>query len=137
MVDSTWLTPTAVRQWSGQRQGDAADTAALQLACNAAASYVEGLRTELWTPGDPLADPPVEPVFEPSPTVLLGAAMLAHRWYSRRGSPLGVLGYAELGASGILRYDPDIARLLMLGTEGGRFVFGAPDVPVPTTTPGV
>lgn len=136
MADSTWLTPAAVRQWSGQRQGDAADTAALQLAINAAAGYVERVRSELWTAGDPLADPPVAPVFEPTPEVLLGSAMLAHRWYSRRASPLGVTGYAELGSSGILRYDPDIARLLGLGTDGGRFVFGAPDNPIPTT-PGV
>lgn len=137
MVDSAWLTPTAVRQWSGQRQGDTADTAALQLAANAAAGYVEGLHPELFTTPDPLADPPVEAVFEPTPEILLGSAMLAHRWYSRRASPLGVAGYAELGAAGILRYDPDIARLLGMGTEGGRFVFGAPDVPVPTTSPGV
>jgi hypothetical protein len=131
VVDSTWLTPTAVRAWSGQRQGDAADTTALQLACNAAAEYVEAVRADLWTAGDPLADPPVLPEFTPGPRVTLGATMLAHRWYSRRASPLGVAGYAELGSSGILRYDPDIAKLLGLGSESGRFVFGAPDVPVP------
>jgi hypothetical protein len=56
--------------------------------------------------------------------------MLAHRWYSRRGSPLGVAGYAELGVAGILRFDPDIAKLLGLGTEG-PFVFGAPTTPIP------
>lgn len=126
MVDSAWLTPVAVRQWSGQRQGDTADTAALTLAANAAAAYVERLHPELFDEADP-------PVFTATPEILLGSAMLAHRWYARRASPLGIAGYAELGSAGILRYDPDIARLLGLGSEGGRFVFGAPDAPIPTT----
>jgi len=123
MPDSTWLTPAVVRQWSGQRQGDTGDTASLTLAANAAAEYVEDLKPDMFTDADP-------PVFEPTPTVLLGAAMLAHRWYSRRSSPLGVAGYAELGSAGILRYDPDVAKLLGLGTEG-KFVFGAPTTAVP------
>lgn len=134
MVDSLWLTPAVVREWSGQRQGDTNDTASLQLAANAAAAYVEDLHPELFTGGDPDAEPPVPAVFTPTPQLKLGAAMLAHRWYSRRAAPLGVAGYAEMGSAGILRYDPDIAKLLGIGTEGGRFVFGAPDVPIPTTT---
>jgi hypothetical protein len=129
MTDSTWLTPAVVRQWSGKRQGDVTDTAALQLAANAAAEYVEGVKADLFVAVDPLADPIVY-VFTPTATVLLAAAMLAHRWYSRRASPLGVAGYADLGSAGILRYDPDIGKLLGLGTEG-PFVFGAPSTPTP------
>lgn len=127
MADSSWLTPSVVRQSAGLRAGTTQDEDALRLAANAAAEYVEELRPEHWT----TPEPPALPAYEPPATVLLGAAMLAHRWYARRGSPLGVAGYAELGAAGILRYDPDIARLLGIGTDGGKFVFGAPR---PTTT---
>lgn len=130
MTDSPWLTPAAVRTWSGQRMGDTLDTGALQLAANAAAEYVEELKPELWVGRDLTAVPPVPGTYEPTPKVLLGASMLAHRWYSRRGSPLGVAGYADLGVAGILRFDPDIAKLLGLGTEG-PFVFGAPTTPYP------
>lgn len=92
------------------------DSDALKLAANAAAEYVEDLKPDEF----------LGQSFTPSARTLLGAAMLAHRWYSRRASPLGVAGYAEFGSAGILRYDPDIARLLGIGTESGRFVFGAP-----------
>lgn len=53
--------------------------------------------------------------------VLLGAAMLANRYYQRRNSPLGTVGSPELGLTMILRTDPDIMALLGLN----RFVFGA------------
>jgi hypothetical protein len=111
-----------VRAQTGLRQGSAVDDEALKLAANAAAEYVEELKPELYVTA---GDPPVTS-YEPTHRVRLGAAMLAHRWYARRASPLGVAGYGELGSAGILRYDPDIARLLDIGTEGGRFVFGAP-----------
>lgn len=115
-----------VRQAAGLRAGTTQDDAALELAADAAAEYVEELKPEHWT----TPEPPALPVYDPPATVKLGAAMLAHRWYARRGSPLGVAGYQELGAAGILRYDPDIARLLGIGTDGGAFVFGAPRPPV-------
>jgi len=123
MVDSAWLTPTVVRQSVGLRPGTPVDDAALLLAANAAAAYVEDL------PAWKALDPAPSTAGEAPATLLLGAAMLAHRWYARRGSPLGVTGYAELGAAGILRYDPDIARLLGIGSDGGAFVFGAPTTP--------
>ncbi len=91
-------------------------------ALEAARDYVEGKRPELFVPGaDPDVDPPV---FTPDNAVKLGTAMLAHRWYERRTSPLGAAQYTEFGGSTILRYDPDIGRLLGIGTEG-RFRFGA------------
>jgi hypothetical protein len=119
-----------VRAQTGLRQGSTTDDAALLMAANAAAEYVEELRPDLFL--DPV--PPEGPLFVPSSRVFLAAAMLAHRWYSRRSSPLGVAGYGELGAAGILRYDPDIARLLGIGSESGRFVFGAPTVPTEEST---
>lgn len=124
LVDSTWLTPAVVRTHAGLRPGDATDTGALLLAANAAAELVEELHPQGF-------DSSVPPVYSPAKHKhLLGAALLAFRWYSRRAAPLGVAGYAELGAAGILRHDPDVARLLELG-PAGRFVFGAP---TPTTT---
>jgi hypothetical protein len=120
-----------VRAQTGLRQGTPTDDAALVLAANAAAEYVEELRPELFLPGELPEDPAV---FTPTHRVKLAAAMLAHRWYSRRSSPLGVAGYGELGSAGILRYDPDIARLLGIGSESGRFVFGAPTVPTEEST---
>ena len=130
MADSDWLTPAVVRAQTGLRQGSATDDAALLLAANAAAEYVEELRPELFT----VPEPPEGPLYVPTHRVLLASAMLAHRWYSWRSSPLGVAGYGELGSAGILRYDPDIARLLGIGSESGRFVFGAPTVPTEEST---
>lgn len=45
----------------------------------------------------------------------LGAILLAARLYARRGSPLGVAAFAELGAAYVSRHDPDVERLLGLG----------------------
>lgn len=64
--------------------------------------------------------------FDPPADVFLGACMLAARWHARRGSSLGTTGYAEFGTSQIMRHDPDVARLLRIGTSSPGFVFGAP-----------
>lgn len=69
------------------------------------------------------------PVFTPSDDVILGAVMLAARWYSRRGSTLGTTGYPEFGSGLIMRHDPDIGRMLRLGSFA-PFGFGAPSLPV-------
>ena len=81
-------------------------------ALDAATEWVEDKRADVFVDGDPGA------------RVKLGTAMLAHRWYQRRSSPMGTGGYAEFGADATLRHDPDIAKLLGIGTAG-RFVFGA------------
>jgi hypothetical protein len=130
-VASAWLTTGVVRAGSGLRPSTDVEETALELAADAAAEYVEDLHPELFT----------GQAFQPTARVRLGATMLANRWYQRRSSPLGIAGYAEMGGAGILRYDPDIARLLGIGTDGGAFVFGAPTTPVaaapndPTTEP--
>lgn len=89
----------------------------LQEFCDAARAYVEEHRKDLFNDAVP-------PVYTPTPDVKVGAALLAYRWYTRRTSPLGVIGSTDDGRSGILRHDPDINRLLGIGLEG-RFVFGA------------
>lgn len=61
--------------------------------------------------------------FAPTEDVVLGAAFLVYRLYQRRTTPLGILGATEDGYTGIIREDPDIARLLGIGAAG-RFVFG-------------
>lgn len=116
-----------VRSLTGLRQGTELDEGALTGAANAAAEYVEDIHPELYVDVlDADGVTVLSSTFTPTDQVRLGSAMLAHRWFARRSSPLGVAGYAELGSAGILRYDPDIARLLGIGSEGGRFVFGAP-----------
>ena len=91
---------------------------ALQDACNAAAAYVENIHPTYL----------VDDVFSPPADIMLGAVMYAARLFERRGSVLGVSGFSEFGG-GILRYDPDIARLLRIGPHT-KFVFGAPALPV-------
>lgn len=116
-----WLTDVQARALLGLGPGEAGDDdTAFGGAVEAAVSYVEGKRPELFEVAPVITDPPV---FMPTPQVLLGTAMLANRWYERRASPLGTAQYAEFGGS-ILRNDPDISRLLGLGDQGG-FRFGA------------
>jgi hypothetical protein len=78
-------------------------------------AYVERKRKDLFvgTPG----------VFTPGADVLWGTALLINREYARRTSPLGTSQNVEFGGSDFLRYDPDIARFLGIGTEG-KPVFG-------------
>lgn len=45
-----------------------------------------------------------------------GATALAARWYRRKGSPAGVEAIGDLGATYVMRNDPDIAMQLSLGT---------------------
>lgn len=129
-----WLDAARVKAILGTELASDVDTDALEEACTATRSYVEGIRSDLIVA---LEDPDnpgefLPAAFTPTPSVTYGAAMLAYRWYTRRKSPLGVLGFTDDGASGILRDDPDIARQLGIGRYG-RFVFGAPADPVEAT----
>lgn len=45
-----------------------------------------------------------------------GATALASRWWRRKGSPAGVEAIGDLGATYVMRNDPDIAMQLGLGT---------------------
>lgn len=53
----------------------------------------------------------------PAPTadLVLGTLRLAGRYHTRRRSPDGLVQMAELGASRVSSYDPDIDRLLGIG----------------------
>lgn len=48
-----------------------------------------------------------------------GATMLASRLWRRKNSPAGVEAFGSLGASYVMRTDPDIAMLLKLGSWAG------------------
>lgn len=110
----TWLTP--------EQAAALVDTSAVPAATDwigaveAAVAYVEGKRRDLFTTADP-------PVFVPGPLILFGTAMLANRWYARLRTPMGVSQNTEFGGTEILRQDPDIAKMLGIGTEG-KPVFG-------------
>ncbi|WP_375425988.1 hypothetical protein [uncultured Friedmanniella sp.] len=83
----------------------------------AASAYVEEARSDLDWSGEG---------FVPSPAVKLGTAMLAWRLYQRKDAPLGIITSPTGDPLSILFEDPDIARLLGVGSQSGRFVFGAP-----------
>ena len=123
-----WLDAAYVGEVLGADLVDQLDTVALEEACTGARGFVEDRRRDLFETIGEVAS------FMPGPSVRYGAALLAHRLYARRTSPLGVLGFTEDGYSGILREDPDIARLLGIG-RNRRFWFGAgrPDAPVTVT----
>lgn len=123
-----WIDTAAVKDFLGD-DGPVTDDG-LALALEAAVVYVEteaasvSVRPELWTGTDPA-------VFTPNAMIRQGTAMLAARWFTRRNSLTGTTGgYGEFGTGTILRYDPDIARLLRIGTFK-PFTFGAPTLPDP------
>jgi hypothetical protein len=80
-----------------------------------AVAYVERMRKDLFA-GTP-------PVFVAGGDVLYGTALLINRLYARRTSPLGTSQNVEFGGSDFLRQDPDVAKLLGIGSEG-KPVFG-------------
>lgn len=116
----TWLDAGQVTEILGGSLSGDLDAGALQEACDAARSFVEEKRADLWVSDG--ADPPAL-TYTPTAAVVHGAAMYAYRLYHRRKSPLGILGTTDVGPAGILREDPDIARLLGIG-RSRRFRFG-------------
>lgn len=115
----TWLDPSAASTLVGRGGGDGDASTAWVAAVSAARDYVEQHRSDLFVTTDGV------PVFVPGDAVKLGTAMLASRWYERRSAPLGAGEFTEFGSRPLLRHDPDIAKLLGLGTESSSFVFGA------------
>lgn len=120
------ITAAMVREWTDTTDTGTDDS--LAQAVLAVVSYVPTLDSlaEFWV-GD--GEDPEVFTFTPTADVCLGAVMLANRWHARRGTSLGTVGYAEFGTGTIMRYDPDIARLLRIGTSS-PFIFGAPSAPV-------
>ena len=120
-----WLDATDLRAWLDV--DDETVDASLQLAIDAVNAYVPTIPAlSAYATVD---EDGVLTDFVPPADVKLGGAMLAHRWHERRGSALGTTGYTEFGTGTILRHDPDIARMLRLGSFA-PFGFGAPSLPV-------
>lgn len=117
---AAWLTPAMVAGYGGVDSVEGNQP--LIDATGGAAAFVEDKRPDLFVQGE---DPDVDPVFTPTDRVILGAKMLANRFYERRGTMLGVAGFAGYEqAAQILRYDPDIEQLLQIG-RATPFGFGA------------
>jgi len=57
------------------------------------------------------------PLPAPSSDVRLGTLRLAARWHTRRRSPDALIQMAEMGASRVPSFDPDIDRLLRIGRQ--------------------
>lgn len=118
---STWLTAPVVVARLGDDLAGALDQTKLGAAADSAEEFVELKRPDLWVYTD--AEPPVG-TYTPGPSVVFGAALLAHRLYHRTSTPLGTRA-TDTEASGILRDDPDISRLLGIGrSRGMRFGAG-------------
>jgi hypothetical protein len=49
--------------------------------------------------------------------IVLGATLLAARYFRRKNSPAGVEAMGTNGAAYVMRTDPDVAQLLQLGTH--------------------
>lgn len=120
----TWLDAETVTTALGNVAADL-DAPAREAACTATRSFVEEKRGDLWVSDG--ADPPTL-TYTPPPRVVHGAALYAYRLYHRRNNPLGILGTTDVGPAGILREDPDIARLLGIGRSRG-FRFGGAYTP--------
>lgn len=129
----TWaVTGAMVRAF---QESDEDPTPGLDAAAAAVTAYVPTIPglAKYFVPSE---EDPAVLEFTPPADVTQGAIMLAARWYARRGALLGsgdVSGYSDFGTSTLLRHDPDIARMLRIGTASGGLVFGAPSLPVEET----
>lgn len=89
---------------------DTRDDERLQLVLDASVAFVTRARSSFNYESDPLSDYP-----DPTGDLFLGTIRLAGRWHTRRRSPDGLIQMAELGASRVPSFDPDIERLLGIG----------------------
>ena len=110
-----WLEPAEARALI--RSSAPAESTEWIAAVDASTAWVEKKRRDLFSTDEP-------PVFVADAAIQLGTAMLAGRWYARMLTLLGTSQNVEFGGTEILRQDPDIAKMLGIGTEG-PFVFGA------------
>ena len=89
---------------------DTRDDARLQATLDAAVAFVERVRPEFNYTADALSDLP-----DPTADLRLGTLRLAWRWHTRGRSPDMLIQLAEMGASRVPSFDPDIERLLRIG----------------------
>lgn len=109
MTDLTWLAPAAALDYLSVVEGS--DQAAVVESCRlAACRVVESKRPDLLS-----VDAQGVETFAADEAVQHGTLLLLARLYARKGSPVGVATFGELGAASIVRSDPDVQLLLGLG----------------------
>lgn len=89
---------------------DTRDDDRLTVCLDAAIAFVVRVRPTYNYDADPTSD-----LDDPTEDLFLGTVRLAGRWHTRRRSPDGLIQMAELGASRVPSFDPDIERLLSIG----------------------
>ncbi|MFI6308487.1 head-tail connector protein [Amycolatopsis thailandensis] len=110
---TTWPPPLADLKADMKVPGEG-DDPRLQACLDAAATFVEAIRSDVDYRPNPLPDAKV-----PTPDLALGTIRLAARWFTRRRSPEALVDMAELGSARIPSFDPDIDRLLGIGRFRG------------------
>lgn len=114
MASGDWLTDAEVLAYLKVDAGS--DNAPAVLAARAAAvRLVERRRKDLTLDQLPAYD---AATLADLGDIRHGTLLLAGRLYARRGTPEGIATFGELGASMILRRDPDVAQLLGLDNFG-------------------
>lgn len=116
VTDGSWLPIAAVLEQTGVKAGSA-DEAGVDRRRVATAAFVERHRRDLAG-----VDLDGTPTFTPTPDVVEGAILLAARLHARKGSPTGIASYGEFGPAAVLRFDPDIDRLLGIGRSVGPVI---------------
>lgn len=131
ITDGAWLTPETVHAHLGV---DSSEAPSVEPARLAAAAQVEVARPDLLVPidgsdatwqevngdlsWDDLEDPSADWSYSPTSDVFYAALLITARLYARKGSPTGIASYGEFGPAAVLRFDPDVERLLMVGRYG-------------------
>lgn len=109
ITDGSWLRQDALLGELGLAVDEDGSVNRARLA---AVAQVEQARPDLLlTVGDVVT-------FEPTHDVLLAGFLLAKRLHARKNSPTGLASYGEFGPAAVLRFDPDVERLLGIGRYG-------------------
>lgn len=95
------ITTAEALTWVGRDLGDAVDEEAMSQVVDAVNAHISTIAPKA-VANDPDFDEPVR----------LAALLLAGRWYSRRNSPDGLVGFGDMGGTAIRSLDPDIRDLL-------------------------
>lgn len=105
-----WLPRDRVRRWLKALEG--VNDYEIDDVRVAAADWVEHQRKDLFVDAEDPEDPPV---YTPTPAIVQAGVLAAARLWARKSSPAGLAEFAEFGAAGVLRTDPDVTRLLRTG----------------------
>jgi hypothetical protein len=101
-----WLTMDEYKGYARIDSADTTDDAAISESVNASMEVIQ-----LRAPGGFVLDEADQPVPVPD-AIHLAGLMLVNRLMSRRNSPDGVVGVADMGTATVLSYDADINALI-------------------------